>query len=64
MTIAGSSLSHSFFVLLSAPGDLKELDHKFFVVFAGETLGNLSRGKIRAPLHYVDEYVGDYEMSC
>mmetsp|Transcript_52059 Transcript_52059/g.161894 ORF Transcript_52059/g.161894 Transcript_52059/m.161894 type:complete len:499 (-) Transcript_52059:90-1586(-) len=40
-----------------APGDLKELEHKFFVVFAGETLGNLSRGKIRAPLHYVDEYV-------
>mmetsp|Transcript_27467 Transcript_27467/g.42879 ORF Transcript_27467/g.42879 Transcript_27467/m.42879 type:complete len:159 (+) Transcript_27467:83-559(+) len=28
-----------------------------FVLFAGETLGRLTGGKIRAPLHYVDERI-------
>ena len=34
------------------------------IIFAGETLGYLTRGKLRAPVHYVDErYMGQARIS-
>jgi isopenicillin N synthase-like dioxygenase len=38
-------------------GDQGKAPRARFVVFTGETLARLTRGAVRAPLHYVDETV-------